>query len=346
MRYPEDAARPRVPEEGHRGAGRGRIVLAVVAVTVFILLLSVHAIARFYTDYLWFDSVGAKSVWSTELVTKVGLSAAFTLAFFALLWINLTIVDRLSPVTRLLGPDEEFLIRYDEIVRPRQRLVRFGVTILFALIAGVGASGQWASWLLFRHGGKFGTKDPLQGQDLGFYVFKLPFLSYVVSWLFASLLIVLLVVAVSHYLTGGIHLQARGQRVSPQVKAHLSVLMAMLALVKAFDYWLQRFALTTSTRGVVRGATYTDVNAQLPALGLLILISVFCAVLFVINIRQRGWALPTVAIGLWLLVALVAGAIYPWFIQSFQVSRKESVREAPFIARNVETRKALGLNDV
>ena len=156
-----------------------------------------------------------------------------------------------------------------------------------------------------------------------------------------------MVVAVSHYLAGGIRLQARLQRVTPQVKAHLSVLLGLLALTKAADYALQRYAITTSTRGVVQGATYTDVNAQLPALGLLILISVFCAVLFVINIRQQGWALPVVAIGLWVLVSLVAGEIYPWFVQSFQVSRKESAREAPFIERNIKaTRQALGLSSV
>lgn len=346
MRYPEDMARGRAPGEGKR-SGRGRVVAIVVVVVLVALALSLRAIAGFYTDYLWFDAAGAGSVWSTELKVKIGLAAGFTLAFFILLWVNLVLVDRLAPRQRTLGPDEEFLQRYDDLIRPRQRMVRMGVAVLLALIAGVGASGQWANYLLFWHGGSFGERDPLHGQDIGFYIFRLPFLTYVVSWIFASLLIVLMVVAVSHYLAGGIRLQARVQRVTPEVKAHLSVLMGLLALTKAADYALQRYALTTSTRGVVQGATYTDVNAQLPALGLLILISVFCAVLFVLNIRQQGWALPVVAIGLWVLVSLVAGEIYPWFIQSFQVSRKESAREAPFIERNIKaTRQALGLSDV
>lgn len=346
MRYPEDMARDRGSGKGRR-PGRGRIVAIVVVVVVVALLLSLRAIAGFFTDYLWFDAAGAGSVWATQLKVKVGLAAGFTLAFFVLLWVNLVLVDRLAPRQRTLGPDEEFLQRYDDLIRPRQRMVRFAVAVLFALIAGVGASGQWANYLLFWNGGSFGQRDPLHGQDIGFYVFRLPFLTYLVSWAFASLLIVVMVVAVSHYLAGGIRLQARVQRVTPEVKAHLSVLLGLLALTKAADYALQRYALTTSTRGVVQGATYTDVNAQLPALGLLILISVFCAVLFVLNIRQQGWALPVVAIGLWVLVSLVAGEIYPWFIQSFQVSRKESAREAPFIERNIKaTRQALGLSGV
>ena len=59
----------------------------------------------------------------------------------------------------------------------------------------------------------------------------------------------------------------------PNVKVHLSVILAALALVKAADYWLDRFGLTVSSRGVADGALYTDVNAQLPAINLLILIS-------------------------------------------------------------------------
>ncbi len=312
-----------------------------------ILVLSARAIARFYTDFLWFQSVQQTAVWRNVLVTKWMLGIVFTVAFFLIMYFNLAIADRLAPKDRVIAPEDELLNRYRELVEPRQRLVRIVFSALCALVAGVGASGQWNSWILFRNGGSFGIKDPLLGSDIGFYIFKLPFLNYVTSWLFASIVIVTLVMGVMHYLNGGIRLQVSGERVSPQVKAHLSVLLAVIALLKAADYVLQRFDLLQSTRGVVTGATYTDVNAQKPAIQLLILISLLSAVLFIINIRRRGWALPVVAVALWLVVAIVAGAIYPWFIQTFQVSRKQSAREAPYIQRNITaTRDALGLDHV
>jgi uncharacterized membrane protein (UPF0182 family) len=43
------------------------------------------------------------------------------------------------------------------------------------------------------------------------------------------------------------------------VKAHLSVLLALLALIKAVGYYFQRYQLQFSTRGTVDGATFTDV---------------------------------------------------------------------------------------
>lgn len=326
---------------------RARGWLFALGALVVILIFSARAIARFYTDFLWFQSLDSTQVWRTILFTKFGLGLAFSLIFFVLLNANLLITERLAPVWGPLTAEDELLARYRELVGSRQRTVRVLISVLFALVAGLGASGQWNNWLLFRHGGSFGQVDPLLERDIGFYIFDLPFLSYAVSWMFAATVIILMVTVVSHYLNGGIRLQASGQRVTPQVKAHLSVLLAVLALLKAADYLLQRSQLLLSERGAVRGATYTDVNAQLPAIHLLVLISLLSAVVFIVNIRQRGWALPVVGVSLWVLVAMVAGQIYPWFIQTFQVSRKESAREAPYIERNIAaTRTAMGLDSV
>ncbi|MGH2686091.1 MAG: UPF0182 family protein, partial [Actinomycetota bacterium] len=330
-----------------RTGNRTRIVLIVVAIALFVLITSLRAIAGFYTDYLWFDALGYTDIWSQVLSAKIVLAIIFTSAFFALLWCNLFIADRLAPRFRPAGPEEEILERYHELVGRRTGMVRVGVSLLFALIAGAGVSSRWNDWLLFTNRVSFGVKDPQFDTDVGFFVFQLPFLDFVVGWLFAAFIIILFVTAGAHYLNGGIRVQTPLQRVTPQVKAHLSVLLGVLALIKAADYWLQRYELTFSARGVVDGASYTDVNAQLPALNLLILIALFAFVLFIVNIRRRGWVLPVIAVGLWGIVFVVAAGIVPAFVQRFQVEPAESDKEREYIERNIEaTRSALGLDDV
>ena len=70
-------------------------------------------------------------------------------------------------------------------------------------------------------------------------------------------------------------------------------------------------------------------------------------VLFIINIWRRGWTLPILGVGLWALIAVVAGAIYPQFVQRVQVEPNEPEKEQPYIARNIEaTTAAMGLGDV
>ncbi|MDY7106174.1 MAG: UPF0182 family protein [Actinomycetota bacterium] len=306
----------------------------------FVLFASLQGIARFYTDYLWFDSLGLSSVWRSVLGARVVLGLLFTAIFFVLAWVNLFIADRLAPRFRPAGPEEELLERYHEVVGARTGLVRAAVALVFAVIAGAGVSQRWESWILFTNRVDFGEEDALFGVDIGFYVFQLPFLGFLVSWLFAAFVIILIITAVAHYLNGGIRLQASGQRVTPQVKAHLSVLLGVLALVNAGGYWLDRYELTLSTRGTVDGATYTDVNAQLPAINLLLLISLFAFGLFIYNILRKGWVLPVLAVGLWAFVAIVAGSAYPAFIQRFRVEPNESTRELEYIDRNIAATRA------
>ncbi len=333
-----------MPRRAPRSGGRGRAALVIGAVVLFFLITSLRGIAGFYTDYLWFDSLNLAGVWRGVLGAKLALAILFTLGFFLLMWANLVIADRLAPPFRPTGPEDEFLQRYHELIGARSTWVRVSVALLLALIAGPPVAGEWNSWLLFTHGGSFGIDDAQFGTDIGFYVFKLPFLSFLTGWLFAALLIVLIVTAVAHYLNGGIRVGARQNRVTPQVKAHLSVLLGFLALAKAAGYWLQRFDLTVSTRGFVDGAGYTDVKAQLPAISLLLLISVASFVLFIVNIWRRGWTLPILGVGLWALIAVVAGAIYPQFIQRVRVTPNEPEREQPYIERNIAaTREAMGL---
>lgn len=336
-----------MPRRPPRAPGRGRAALVIGAVVLFFLITSLRGIASFYTDYLWFDSLHLAGVWRGVLGAKIALAVIFTVGFFVLLWVNLLVADRVAPAFRPAGPEDEFIERYHELVGARGGLVRIVTALLLALIAGPPVSGEWNSWLLFTNGGDFGIDDPQFGVDIGFYVFKLPFLTFLTGWLFAALLIVLIVTTVAHYLNGGIRISARQNRVTPQVKAHLSVLLGLLALVKAAGYWLQRYDLTVSTRGFVDGAGYTDVKAQLPAINLLLLISVASFVLFIVNIWRRGWTLPILGVGLWALIAVVAGAIYPQFIQQVRVLPNEPERERPYIARNIDaTRDAMGLGDI
>ena len=327
--------------------GRLRVIMLVGVVAFFVGTVSLRGLASFYTDYLWFDSLGHRDVFTSVLGAQVVLVVLFTLLFFGILFGNLTVADRMAPLVRPPGPEEDLLSHYHAAVGRRGWLVRLGLSGLFAVIAGLGVSGRWQEWLLYTNRVEFGVDDLHFGRDIGFFVFELPLLTFVVGWLFSTLILTLVITSIWHYINGGIRFQTVGVRVRPQVKAHLSVLLGSVALVKVADYWLARFELTTSTRGVVNGASYTDVNAQLPAINLLILISLLAVVLLLVNIRRRGWVLPTLAVGLWLFVALVMGGIYPAVVQGLSVQPAESEMEAPYIERNIlATRQAYGLDRI
>ena len=339
----------RVPSAGP-ASGRRRVLFIIVGVVAG-LLLAFTALSGFFVDVLWFREVGFSDVFWSILRTKVLLGVAFGLAFFVLLYANLWIVRRITPKYRPLTPEQELIERYRMQFEPYIRWLLPLFALVIAVFVGIGVTGQWQTYLLWRNGSglSFGNPEPLFGRDPAFYVFSLPWLKFMQGWLFSALVGVTLLTALAHYLWGGIRPQAPGfgEKVSPQVKAHLSVLLGLIMLTKAWGYYLGQFDLLTSTRGVVVGASYTDVNAQLPALRILVFIAIACAILFLVNIRLRGWALPVIAVGLLALVSIIAGAAYPAFVQRFRVDPQEFQREQPFIEDNIEaTRRAFQLDGV
>src|SRR5207248_11010652 len=167
----------------------------------------------------------------------------------------------------------------------------------------------------------FGIHAPKPfGHDIAYYVFSIPFQRAVLSWLFGVFVVSLLLSGVAHLFNGSIQPETNRVRVQNIVKAHLSVLFGLIALLKAWAYRLDVYDLVFSPRGVVTGASYTDVHVQRKALQLLIVIAVVAAVIFFINVfRFQGWVLPGAAIGLWLFVSILLGGIVPAAIQRFEV---------------------------
>ncbi len=326
--------------------GSRKVLVGIVAALIG-LLVALRLAAEVHLEYLWYDSVGQAGTWLTTSGAKVLLGAVFSLVFFLACLSSLTVADRVSRRQELLGADE-FILRYHELVGSRHRVVRVVAALVLALAAGLPAVKAWETWLLFLNGSKVGIADPQFGYDLGYYFFTLPFLEYVLSWLFAALITIALATGGVYYLNGS--LRPRGARRAgigtPAVKAHLSVLLAALALVKAAEYYLVRRPALTFTEGrVFDGAGYTAINAQLPATLLLTLVSLFCAGLLIYNVRRRGWGLPVVALTLWMAVAVLGAGVLPAVVQRFQVDPQKAAREISFIERNqAATKAAYGLD--
>ena len=334
----------RLPER--RSRRRGIIIALVIA-----LFLSLLASARFYTDVLWFQEVGLTEVLFKSISTQFLVGLAVGVLVGVVVWLNLIIAGRLAPPYRIPVVDEgrrnEVMERYIEMVGPYLKWLRLAAAAVVGIIAGVGASAAWQHFLLWANRVPFGVRDPQFNRDIGFYVFELPFLKDITDYLWFAFLAALLLSVAAHYLQGSIRPEIGLRGLSPAVLGHVSVLLGCLALVKAVQYYLGTFELNFSPRGTVTGASYTDVNAQLPALRLLAIISVISAILFIVNIRFRRLALPVAAVGIWILTAVLAGGLWPAVIQRFSVQPQELQREEVYIQRNLEaTREAFGVGDV
>ncbi|MHB1088702.1 MAG: UPF0182 family protein, partial [Acidimicrobiales bacterium] len=288
MRSPTD-----VPASPRRlGRLSRRFWVGLFVGVLFIGFLSLRSLAVLWTDQMWFTQSGYGSVFSTLLVTKVGLAIAFGTLFFAIMWANLYLTDRFGARNLTFEPEDEVVRRFQNVVRPYAGRIYALIALVTGLVAGLNATGQWRTYLLFVHRQSFHVQDPMFHKDLGFYIFTLPFLSFIVTWALVSLFVVLIVTTVFHYLNGGIRATRVTPRVDPRVKAHLSAIGAAIALLKAAGYVIAKWELVNSSNGYVQGASYTDVHARMPAMTILFFLSLAAAAILLLNVRSRGWSLP------------------------------------------------------
>ncbi len=329
-----------------RRISRARLLLFVV-VGVIVAIFLVTMFASLYTDRLWYSSVGYSGVFDTMLWTRVGLFVGFGALMGGAVAANMVIAYRARPFHRPDSPEQTGLDRYRDAVAPIRALLLVSVAGVIGLFGGVAANGQWRTFLLWANRVPFHTSDYYFHKDVGFYVFTLPWLHFLVGFAIAVLVLSALSAVVVHYLYGGIRLQGTSDRMSTSATIQLSMLVGLFLLAKAVDYWLDRYDLVTGSGKLVTGMGYTDQHAVLPARNILVWVALICAVLFFLTVWRRTWLLPGVGISLLLVTSILLGLIWPAFVQHFQVDPTELDKEAPYITQNIDaTRQAYDLGDI
>lgn len=334
---------------GGDGSGAARARRGAFGPTVGVLValaFLVSIAATLLTDLWWFDSVGFRSVFTTQLLAK-GLLFVGGFALTALpLGLSLWIAHRSRPIVVPITTAQQTLEQYRQALEPIRKLATLAAPIALGVLSGLACMGAWQTFLLWRNRVDFGVIEPQFGLDVGFFVFTLPWLRFLVT--FATIVLVLALAggAFLHYIYGGLQIPGRG----PSTRAamiHIGVLGALLALVRAGAYWLDRYALTTADSSLITGVTYTGAHAVLPTRSILALAAVMCAGFFLASIWTRSLRLPIIGVVLLTATALLAGMVYPALVQSLKVRPSEQSLESPYIARNIEaTRAAYGIGDV
>lgn len=300
-----------------------------------------------YVDWLWFGEVGFRSVFSTVLITRIVQFLVVGVVVGGLLALNIVIAYRTRPVfVPVAGPDDP-VARYRTAIVQRLRVVGIGVPALIGLLTGLSALGDWQTVQLFLHGTSFGVTDPQFNNDVGFYAFELPFYRRLLAWAFVAVVLSFFGALITHYLFGGLRLAGRGGQLSGPARVQLGLLAGVFVLLKALAYFLDRYGLLFSDRNpLFTGASYTDLNAVMPAKIILMCIAVICAVAFFIGAMLRNLQLPAIAIALLVLSSILVGAAWPAMLEQFVVRPNANEREAASIERNIAaTREAYGITD-
>jgi uncharacterized membrane protein (UPF0182 family) len=322
---------------------RGTLVIAAIIIAAFVIAFFIFA--GLYTDWLWYQQLGFQSVLATEWIAGAVMFLTGFLAMAVPVWISIDVAFRFRPVYAKLNSQ---LDRYQQVIEPLRRLAMFGIPAVLGFFAGVASASNWELVLTWLNRTPTGKTDPQFGLDISFFLFELPFYQAVLAFASAVVLLSAIAAVATSYLYGALRFNGREVRISKTARIQFAVLGAIYLLLQGASIWFDQYAtLTTSSSGLLVGASYADVNATIPTRAILAGAAAVVAILFIITAIIGRWRLPIVGTALLIVVALLLGTAYPWIVQRFQVEPSARSYEAPYLERNIEaTRDAYGVADV
>lgn len=333
------------------------VLFLVFGISTFSSLIS------FLGDYRWFQELGYTGTFLTKLRTQLIIGLPVFVVIYVLSNFYLTTLKKKYI--------KEMALVIEKQIEKRIRLGIRGASVLLALFFSVSVtSNLWIETLAFINGQPFNVVDPIFGNDVSFYVFRLPFITGILSLLMSLLFFVILINVVFNLILitsktttrmgsdekiidfsgygrkGKNVVELLDKKMVMNILNQIAIFGAAFLFLLAIQFWLRTFDVLYSTRGEVFGAGYTDV---LITLNLYRILAVFCiagAVTFFIGAKKKN-VIMAAAIPVLLIIISILGGLASAAVQSFIVSPDEISKETPYLENNIAyTRMAYGLNDI
>ncbi|HVJ48616.1 UPF0182 family protein [Desulfitobacterium sp.] len=333
-----------------------RIVRIIVGITLIIIFLTTSS--GLYEDWVWFKDLGYEQLFWTPLLSKGLIQAVngtilflfiagtlFSIRHAILTFVNEKLRNRLRVVHEMDRP----------IYHLSQKRVTVWLLVISALVSfGVSFVAGFTGWLevlSFMKYTPFGQGDPVYGKDLGFYFFQLPFLQTIYNAFYGPLFILTFFTALFYTVTGVLRFHTfkfwkkNAVELNTAARRHLALLLAVVFAFRAFGYFLDKYQLLYSQHGHVVGAGYADLMASLPALNILVSLSILAFGTAFLTLFIREERLLTVPLVALVVVGTLLYGVYPTLIQSFVVIPNELAKETPYIQNEIAmTRFGYGLD--
>ena len=319
--------------------------LVLTFVVVLALVYAFLALVTVRTNVLWFRSVDVSHVYGTILGAQILLFAVFGLVMAGAVVATAVVLIRKRPPFRPDPARHKWRHRFLRVERRYRPWLIGAVALYLGVRIGTRATHHWQTYVMWRNAVSWHQSDPQFHRDISYYVSVLPFHLMVVSFLTSIVVTCLVISLVAGYLYGAIRIRGRGRKLTPALKAQVSVLLGLYLLLKGASYWLSRYQLTTSNRGPVTGLSYTDVHATLPGLTILTVLAVVFGVLLIANAWLGRLRWIGVALGGMIVAALLFGSVWPSLVYRFREQPSASTLDRSSIEHNqAATMKAFGLD--
>ncbi len=330
--------------------GRPKILLWIGIIGFLIILLAVFS--DLIVKYLWLDGLGYEQIFWTIKGTQfllffAALAVALIYAGTNVRFLTKNVKSIYLNLGQVPGGDPNITT-----FRPKQiKTILYVAGGLLSVFFAISYFVQWDEFFRFWHSQSFGAVDPIFGNDIGFYVLRLPFIETIQNSLIFLVFIVTAFLIAYHLASGALSFQRSqngpGLYIAHRPRRQIFTNIALWLLLLAWGYYLERYQLLYESGDLIFGASYTDINIVIPVLWVMFIGCLLLAGLaFAQNWRNKiGWFIK--GAGGLLAIGIIGQVLLPPAVQNFKVEPNELNLEKPYIKNNIKyTRMAYGLDDV
>lgn len=333
-----------------------KFFLSTSVIAVILIIIFISAGANIYTDWLWFKELNFEKTFTIMFLSNFILRLFIGAVFAAIIYLNLHFTKKpinkfiniktSDRVENLFGEERNQIFEW--LNKKRLNLIYLFSSLIFGFLFSSVSSNSWKMVLQFLNKTEFNLTDPIFNNDISFYVFSLPFYSFLREMGMVVIVISLILVGAIYIIFTGIHSFSEiSGKLSSRAKKHMSVLVFLFLLFKAWDYRLQMYNILFSADGVVFGAGYTDVNANLLGYKVLFVTVIFVALAVLYSLFKNNYKPLVWGIAAWIGLSIIFTGVYPAVVQQYSVEPNEINREEEYIENNIQmTLKAYGLDSV
>ncbi|MBK5242939.1 UPF0182 family protein [Clostridium sp.] len=325
-------------------------IIAIIIVIIIIVVAFLGSIVNLAINIQWFNEVGYLSVYFTKLTSILKLMLpVFILNYIGIWTYYKTLKSSIVKWKKVV-----------EVNKKKEKLeyilsVLINIIISFVISFSF-ASKYWYTILQFINSTNFNVVDPIFKKDISFFIFKLP----LIRSFYGTFIIILtftVIITVTTYLILTAKDRILHQNKEKRFKnfksgltkfagKQLAVVSALILLLLVLGCFLKAWELVYSPRGMVFGASYTDVHVTLRFYQIIAVASFIAAIITFISILK--YKAKPIIISIMVIFALILGEnIASSGIQRFSVKPNEKTLEKPYIQYNIDfTRKAFNINEI
>jgi len=324
------------------------IILGILVI-IAILASSINIII----DYQWFKELGYLSVYFTKIMAVLKL----TVPVFLVVFIGITIYYRsLIPNIRKIKK----VIEIDKVKERRSFKIFLVINFIISMVFSIAFSSEyWYKILEYTSSTEFSLTDPIFNKDISFFVFKLPLIqslynssiSFMILLVVGTFVIYMILTAKDKMFSKNVQVDGRNIKnltsgITSFAGKQLAVVAAFIMLLISLGYMISGWNLAYSPRGIVFGASYTDVAVSLKFFKVITIVALVGAFVVFFSIMAKK-AKPIIISVVLIVILMIGENLAAGVVQKFIVQSNEKSLEKPYIEHNINyTKKAFNIDEI